>query len=229
MTTYQITHEGFTATVEASGFLVQDEALILVDTDPRKAVAAFARGRWSSCKVAPSTVISVDGNFDASKLVVEDGLLSGEPEAPRPPASADIDPGTTSTSAASGSPAAPAAASATPPRGPIGDNGPAEKPKRRRTKAQKEEDERDGLEEAFQKALKEHPNLDVDTIRDMIRGNREAVEAEAVAASHVADAPPEISSAGEDDGSGWDSSPGWGESPALADDGADADWTPNWG
>lgn len=50
--------------------------------------------------------------------------------------------------------------------------------KRRRTKAQIEEDKADGVDEAFQKAAKEHPDLDVDTLRDMIRGDAEAAEAE---------------------------------------------------
>jgi len=93
-------------------------------------------------------------SIDASKLQVESGPLSGEPTAPE----GDHDPESEK---------------------------PAEEPKpakaavkRRRTKAQKEEDEAEGLDDAFQKALKEHPDLDVDTLRDMIRGNREAEVAE---------------------------------------------------
>lgn len=186
-----------------------------------KALLALA-GAFGPSKVLIPAPVSDERlqQLDTSKLVVADGPLSGEPEAPRPPASADIDSGSTSTSAASGQPAAPAAASATPAAG--------EKPKRRRTKAQKEEDEADGLEAAFQKALKDHPDLDVDTIRDMIRGNREAADSEAVAMAGVAAevaAPPEISSAGEDEAPGWDA-PAW-DAPAEPDNTGE-DWAPTW-
>lgn len=117
-------------------------------------------------------------------------------------------------------------------RGEVADAAPEATPnadapvKRRRTKAQIKEDRVEGLEDAFKKAAKEHPDLDVDTIRDMIRGNREAEAAEVaddVPAWDADAAPPEISSASDTDDA---PEPAWGGG-VVADE--ENDWQPNWG
>lgn len=123
--------------------------LDLTSPDGVKALRALA----DAFAPHPEVRINADGPQIANPTIGETVAAEPAPAAPTPTAAPVADAGSVPVE----SPDAPA-------------TGAAEKPRRRRLKAEKEEDERNGKDAEYQRLAKEMPNASVDEIRAILYG-----------------------------------------------------------